>query len=265
VSAIDVTANGAELGSLSLRGISKHYRSRGSTVEAVREASFEISSGEVVSLLGPSGCGKSTILKIVAGLLPYEGEVQVDGQPLNGPHSDVGVMFQSPVLFPWKSVKNNVLLPARMRGRATPEHRKRADYLLDLVGIDEFAEALPAQLSGGMQQRAALARTLLMDPRILLLDEPFGALDELTRERLNLELLTLHEQLNKTILMITHSITESVFMSDRVLVMSSRPGRIVGEVTVNLPRPRTTAMMKSDEFAEVAYELRTHLGLEKSE
>ena len=259
-----MTANGGKLGSVALSGISKRYRSRGTVVEAVRDASFEISAGEVVSLLGPSGCGKSTILKIVAGLLPYEGEVKVDGDPLDGPHSDVGVMFQSPVLFPWKSVRNNVLLPARMRSRITPKHQERADYLLELVGIEEFGEALPAQLSGGMQQRAALCRTLLMDPRILLLDEPFGALDELTRERLNLELLTLQEQLNKTILMITHSITESVFMSDRVLVMSSRPGRIVGEVRVNLPRPRTTAMMKSDEFAEVAYELRTHLGLEKS-
>jgi NitT/TauT family transport system ATP-binding protein len=255
---------GSELGSLSLRGISKKYLSNGSTIEAVRDASFEISSGEVVSLLGPSGCGKSTILKIVAGLLPYEGEVHVDGQRINGPHPDVGVMFQSPVLFPWKTVRNNVLLPARMRNRLTGVNRERAEYLLELVGIEEFGDALPKALSGGMQQRAALCRTLLMDPRILLLDEPFGALDELTRERLNLELLTLQEQLSKTILMITHSITESVFMSDRVLVMSSRPGRIVGEVKVDLPRPRTTAMMKSEEFADVSYELRTHLGLEKS-
>jgi NitT/TauT family transport system ATP-binding protein len=259
-----VSGNGSELGSLSLRAISKHYRSNGSTVEAVRDASFEIRSGEVLSLLGPSGCGKSTILKIVAGLLPYEGEVRVDGEPINGPHPDVGVMFQSPVLFPWKTVRNNVLLPARMRHRITGENRERADYLLSLVGIDEFGDSLPKALSGGMQQRAALCRTLLMDPRILLLDEPFGALDELTRERLNLELLTLQEQLNKTIMMITHSITESVFMSDRVLVMSSRPGRIVGEVKVDLPRPRTTAMMKTQEFADTSFELRTQLGLEKS-
>jgi NitT/TauT family transport system ATP-binding protein len=259
-----VTGNGA-LGGVRVDGLSKRYRSNGSTVEAVREASFEIEPGEVVSLLGPSGCGKSTILKVVAGLLPYEGEVHVDGQPLDGPHPDVGVMFQSPVLFPWKTVRNNVLLPARMRSRITKENEQRADELLALVGIEEFGDALPKQLSGGMQQRAALCRTLLMDPRILLLDEPFGALDELTRERLNLELLTLQEQLEKTILMITHSITEAVFMSDRVLVMSSRPGRIVGEVTVDLPRPRTTTMMKSDEFADVAYRLRTHLGLEKSE
>jgi NitT/TauT family transport system ATP-binding protein len=259
-----VSATSSELGSLSLRGISKKYRSNGSVVEAVRDASFEIHSGEVVSLLGPSGCGKSTILKIVAGLLPYEGEVHVDGQGLNGPHPDIGVMFQSPVLFPWKTVRDNVLLPARMRNRITGENRERAEYLLKLVGIEEFGDALPKALSGGMQQRAALCRTLLMDPRILLLDEPFGALDELTRERLNLELLTLQEKLHKTILMITHSITESVFMSDRVLVMSSRPGRIVGEVKVDLPRPRTTAMMKTQEFADASFQLRTHLGLEKS-
>ena len=260
-----MTETATELGSMRLQGLSKKYRSNGSTVEAVREASFDVKAGEVVSLLGPSGCGKSTILKIVAGLLPYEGEVFIDGQPLDGPHPDVGVMFQSPVLFPWKTVRKNVLLPARMRNRITKENEQRADELLKLVGIEEFGDALPRALSGGMQQRAALCRTLLMDPRILLLDEPFGALDELTRERLNLELLTLQEQLEKTILMITHSITESVFMSDRVLVMSSRPGRIVGEVQVGLPRPRTTAMMKSDEFADVAYRLRTQMGLEKSE
>jgi NitT/TauT family transport system ATP-binding protein len=232
-------------------------------VEALHDVSFDIRTGEVVSLLGPSGCGKSTALKIVAGLLSYEGEVYVDGEALDGPHPDVGVMFQTPVLLPWKTVRANVLLPARIRGKIAPEHEQRAQELLELVGLADFAEALPKALSGGMQQRAALCRTLFNDPRILLLDEPFGALDELTRERLNLELLGLQEQLHKTIMMITHSVTESVFMSDRVLVMSSRPGQIVGEVVTELPRPRKTAMLSSSRFTDCAAELRRMLGLEK--
>jgi NitT/TauT family transport system ATP-binding protein len=245
-------------------GLRKTYDgANGHAVEALNGVSFGVRAGSFVSVVGPSGCGKSTLLKILAGLLPKSsGEVVLNGAAVAGPRRDVGVVFQDPVLLPWRSVLENVVLPAQVQGLDRPGYVARARELLRLVGLEGFEERRPSELSGGMQQRAAIARALVHDPAVLFMDEPFGALDAITREYMNLELLRIWRDSGKTVLMITHSIPESVFLSDEVIVLSARPARVMERMIIDLPRPRTLAALSSPELARMSERIRAHLSNE---
>jgi NitT/TauT family transport system ATP-binding protein len=264
-----ITSNGAATPVVEIERVNKVFRTRSGPVHALDDVSLSLGEGEFASIVGPSGCGKSTALRILGGLTrPTNGKVAINGTPVRGPRRDTAFVFQRPLLLDWMTVLNNVLIPAKIRGEVSAEKRARAHALLDLVGIGEFAERLPRELSGGMQQRAAMARALLNDPALLLLDEPFGSLDALTREQLHLELLRIWsvsegedpsktERLGaKTILMVTHDIPEAVFLSDIVLIMSRRPGRVVGRVRIDLPRPRVLEATTTAEFGELVAEIR---------
>jgi NitT/TauT family transport system ATP-binding protein len=242
---------------IEVRRLRKIYYSETDLVHALEGADVTAAEGEFVSIVGPSGCGKSTLVKILAGLYPAtSGHVRVNGAPVTGPLVDAGIVFQNPSLMKWRTVLDNILLPAEIRGLDAAVHRRRALELVKLVGIHGFEDVYPFQLSGGMQQRAAICRALIHDPRLLLMDEPFGALDALTREQMNLELMRIWGASRKTVLFITHSIPEAVFLSDRVLVMSPRPGRVVEDVTVPLPRPRTVKTMESHDFVDTVGHIR---------
>jgi NitT/TauT family transport system ATP-binding protein len=238
--------------------VTKRYRSaKAGTVVALQDVSFEIGQGEFVSLVGPSGCGKSTLLKILAGLLPYtSGSVRLAERELRGPDADIGVVFQSPVLLPWRTVLENVLLPIEFRRLPMSVYRKRAIDLLATVGLAEFSDRHPYELSGGMQQRAAIVRALVQDPQILLMDEPFGALDAMTREQMNLEVLRIWHGSRKTVVFVTHSITEAVFLSDRVFAMTPRPGTVAAVIKIDLPRPRALGMVNTERFGAYAARIR---------
>ncbi len=224
---------------------------------AIANISFSVSAGEFLAIVGPSGSGKTTLLQILAGLLPpTKGQVRLAGIPLTKPQPEISIVFQKPNLMPWRTVLDNVLLPLQIEGIPGPEARQRAQEVLTLVGLSDFASAYPKHLSGGMEQRVAVARALIQQPQILLLDEPFGALDALTRERLNLELLRLWQSRNLTALMVTHNIREAVFLADRVLVLSPRPATIAAEFMIHLPRPRPKGIEYSEEFGQLAYEIR---------
>jgi len=243
------------------RGLSKVYATAGAgEVMALKNLDFEINDGEFVSVVGQSGCGKSTLLKVLAGLLPYtSGSVSLNGRPLRGPSNEAAVVFQSPVLLPWRTVLENVLLPIEFRKLALSRYKPEAIGLLDMVGLKNFAHRYPYELSGGMQQRAAIVRALVQDPRILLMDEPFGALDAMTREQMNLELLRIWSQRRKTVFFITHSIAEAIFLSDRVIAMTARPGSIADVIAVDLPRPRDLSVINTDSFGRYATHLRALL------
>jgi NitT/TauT family transport system ATP-binding protein len=214
---------------------------------ALKDINCSIREGDFVSIVGPSGCGKSTLLRILAGLLDYsDGSVTMDGQPVRGTRRDVGVVFQSSILLPWRTVLDNVMLPAEVLGLDIKAARHRAHQLLAMVRLEGFEHRLPSELSGGMQQRASIARALLHDPRILLMDEPFGALDAMTREQMNIELQRIWAESRKTIVLITHSIPEAVFLGDVVLVMTARPGTLERIIPIDLPRPRH--LMSTPEF-----------------
>ena len=232
------------------------YRADSGPVEALHDVSLSVGRGELLAVVGPSGCGKSTLLRIMAGLRsPTTGGVRVDGAPVTGPIPAVGMVFQAPILLKWRSVRDNVLLPAELSGLDPRDFHARAETLLSLVGLAEFRNKRPRELSGGMQQRAALSRALLLDPPLLLMDEPFGALDAMTRDDLNLELLRIWgESLGerKTIVFVTHSIPEAVFLADRVAVLSQRPGRVTATFDIPLPRPRTPATRALPEFGRLA-------------
>jgi NitT/TauT family transport system ATP-binding protein len=231
------------------------------TVVALEGASFSVAAGSLVSLVGPSGCGKSTLLRLVAGLIPLSsGRLTVHGQEVGAPRKDVGMMFQKATLLDWRTAVENVLLPSELGGRVTQEDRRRAIDLLDLVGLKGFEFSFPRQLSGGMQQRVALARLLQTGADILLLDEPFGALDEFTRERLNLELLRIVAEVRATTLFVTHNIAEAIFLADRVMVMTPRPGRLAGVVDVPFGRPREIELQQTPEFNALVSEVRGILG-----
>jgi NitT/TauT family transport system ATP-binding protein len=240
-----------------LRELSKTYRARGSKeqIRAIESVTLDVISGEFLSIVGPSGCGKSTLLKIIAGLTsPSSGHVRLDRQ-WSTRGNPIGMVFQSPVLLPWRSILDNVLLPADI-ARQRNQYEKRAKKLVEMVGLEGFERRYPFELSGGMQQRVSLARALLMDPAVLLMDEPFGALDAMTREQMGAELQRIWQETRKTILFVTHSIPEAVFLSDRVAVMTSRPGRIARVSDIDLPRPRTTATMGAPEFTVAANAIR---------
>ena len=239
------------------------YVTEDSRLRAVEGLDFHIEAGEFVAVLGPSGCGKSTVLRALAGLLrPSAGTVRIAGEPVTGPRRDVGVVFQDPTLLPWKNVLENVLLPGRIMKLDRDWCLKRARHLLALVGLETFEAYYPSQLSGGMRQRVGIARGLLHDPAVLLMDEPFGALDAMTRELMNLEIQRIWRDMRKTVLFITHSIPEAVFLADRIVVLTSRPGRLQEVVDCRLPRPRTTAVMNSREFGDLTARLRGVFGIE---
>ncbi len=230
------------------------------TVTALERVSFEIEAGNFVSIVGPSGCGKSTLLKIISGLLPASfGQIQVNGKRVDQPLENVGMVFQSPVLLKWRSVLDNILLPVEFAKLDAASHLQKAQALVNLVGLEGFEEMYPHELSGGMQQRASLCRALVTDPQLLLMDEPFGALDAMTRDELDLELLRIWEERKKTVLFVTHSIQEAVFLSDLVFVMSARPGRLLEKIAVDLPRPRTLEMMSAADFGEYTLRIRALL------
>src|SRR5437867_1287986 len=242
---------------IAVQELSKLYPTRDGSVHALQQISFSVSEGEFVAVVGPSGCGKSTLLKILAGILPpSKGEARLRGTPITGPRRDIGVVFQSPVLLPWRCVLDNVLLPVDVQRLGRDRHRKVAMDLLSLVGLEGFERRYPWELSGGMQQRVALTRALVHDPAMLLMDEPFGALDAMTREQMNLELQRIWLEKRKTVLFITHSIPEAVFLGDRVLVLTPRPGRLVDDVRVTLPHPRSLDVMNTPEFGRHVHHIR---------
>ena len=245
---------------ISVSGLSKVYRTReGRDIEALTGADFEIAEGELVTVVGPSGCGKSTLLKILAGILRRTaGEVRLRGRPVDGPSRDVGVVFQAPVLLPWRTVLQNVMLPVEIQGRDRERYEIRARHYLRLVGLDGFEGKYPNELSGGMQQRVGISRALVHEPALLLMDEPFGALDAMTREAMNIELLRIWRESRKTVLLVTHSIPEAVFLADRVIVMTPRPGRISEIITVDLPRPRRLEIINSEPFGRYVAAIRRH-------
>jgi NitT/TauT family transport system ATP-binding protein len=247
-------------GVISVRGLSLKYGRGQKGVLALSDISFGVAEGEFLVVVGPSGCGKSTLLKVLAGLLPQtEGEANLKGTPIRGPRRDIGVVFQSPVLFPWRSVLGNVMLPADVQGLDPAEMRRRALDLIKLVGLSGFEDRYPRELSGGMQQRVGIVRALIHDPAILLMDEPFGALDAMTRESMNVELQRIWMERRKTVLFITHSTAEAVFLADRVIVMTPRPGRIGDEFAVDLPRPRRLDVMNTERFGAYVRRVRAAL------
>jgi NitT/TauT family transport system ATP-binding protein len=242
---------------IAVRDLSKRYRTRDGEVAALEGITFGLAEGDFVAVVGPSGCGKSTLLKILAGLLPpSRGAALLRGTPIAGPRRDIGMVFQAPVLFPWRTVLDNVLLPVDVQGLARERYGPIALDLLALVGLDGFERRYPWELSGGMQQRVALTRALVHDPAMLLMDEPFGALDAMTREQMNVELQRIWLERRKTVVFITHSIPEAVFLGARVLVMSPRPGRILEDVRVDLPHPRPLEVMNTPAFGEYVREIR---------
>ncbi len=244
--------------------LKKVYRVRGGEpLLALENICLDIAEGEFISVVGPSGCGKSTLLKILAGLLPKtKGEIFLRGEQVNGPRRDIGVVFQNPVLLPWRTVSENVLLPAQVLHLDLVTHRQRTTDLLKIVGLMGFEDKYPHELSGGMQQRVSIARALLHDPSLLLMDEPFGALDAMTREYMNLELMRIWKESRKTIFFITHSIPEAVFLADRIVVLSCRPGRVLEVVPVELPRPRELDMMGTDEFGRYTKRVRQQFNVQ---
>ncbi|MEP6998702.1 MAG: ABC transporter ATP-binding protein, partial [Betaproteobacteria bacterium] len=250
---------------LDVEHISKLYESATGVITAVEDISFSVESGEFVSIIGPSGCGKSTLFNIIGGLIgDYEGRVAVAGATVSGTHPALGMVFQEESTFPWRTVVENVAFPLELTGVARRERLERAESLVALVGLHGFGHRYPAELSGGMRQRVAIARTLASEPRILLMDEPFAALDEQTRLLLGDKVLQIQQQLRQTTLLITHNLTEAVQLSDRVLVMTYRPGRLKRIVAIDLPHPRNSEVVGSAEFgryvAEIWQDLREEAG-----
>ncbi|WMD22178.1 ABC transporter ATP-binding protein [Achromobacter seleniivolatilans] len=244
---------------LQAQAVSVSYQTRRGSIDALSDVDLRVGEGEFVTILGPSGCGKSTLLKLAAGLLsPTRGRIEVAGTPVDGPNRDIGVAFQKPTLLPWRTVLDNVLLPSQTLGEDGPSARQRARELLEVVGLRDFADNYPNELSGGMQQRVGLARMLQRDPKLLLMDEPFAALDAMTREALTLELQRIWMRDRKSVLFITHSIPEAVLLSDRVLVMSARPGRVVEDYHVDIARPRSLATLAEPAFVAATDHLRRH-------
>jgi NitT/TauT family transport system ATP-binding protein len=263
---VNDTSSGAQL-ELELVGVGKTFRSRHGSTRALTDIDLSLKREEFIAIVGQSGCGKTTLLRILAGLVqPSEGIVRAGGRPLwSGGDRDreavskLGLVFQEPNLFPWYTVEDNVALPLKLRGQAKPSRRARAHELCRLVGLTGFERSYPRELSGGMRQRAAIARALSYRPEILLLDEPFGALDALTRDKMNLEMQSIAATTRATVVLVTHSINEAVFLADRVVLLSPRPGRIRSVTPVGFARPRQLELVTQPEFQDVARELRHQL------
>jgi NitT/TauT family transport system ATP-binding protein len=254
------SASSAVGGRLGLADVIVEFPRPGGPLRAVDGVSLEVEPGEVVALIGPNGCGKSTLLRVAAGLLRLRGgRVTLDGRAVLEPDPAIGLVFQEPRLLPWRSVAANIAYPLELAGWPRPRRDERLRELLDVISLAEWAAARPSQLSGGMRQRVALARALALEPRVLLLDEPFSALDALTRERLNVELLDLWARTRTSIIVVTHSIPEAIFLADRVAVLSPRPGRIVAELKVDLARPRRLEALDAAMVSPLAREIRRHL------
>ena len=255
----DIVSSGRG-GLVSVENLTHTFATKRGQLLALDDISLHIKQGEFVSIVGPSGCGKSTLMRVVAGLLqPSGGRVAIGSEPVTRPHPGVGVVFQRAALLPWRDVIGNITMQLEMRDLDLQLFQERVQELIRLTGLVNFERALPHELSGGMQQRVSLCRALIHDPDILLMDEPFGALDAMTREAMNLELQRIWMQKKKTVMFITHSIAESVLLSDRVVVMSARPGRVLKEVRVDLPRPRNFQMLGLQEFIAATDELRRSL------
>jgi len=249
---------------ISLSGVRKVFRGRGEEFLAVSDVTFEVQAGELVCLVGPSGCGKTTILKILAGLFDYDaGTVRIGNRGTTfDPSRDIGMVFQQALLLKWRRIIDNVLLPAEILGLPMKQSRERARDLLAMVGLQGFEDKYPYELSGGMQQRAAIARSLIHDPKLVLMDEPFGALDALTREKMNLELLRIWEQSRKTILFVTHGIPEAVFLGTHVVVLTAGPARMADLIEIDLPRPRTLDLRTHEGFGEYTRRVYKLLGMD---
>jgi NitT/TauT family transport system ATP-binding protein len=248
---------------ISLAGVRKFYRKGEEEHLAISDATFDVFPGELISLVGPSGCGKSTLLKILAGLHSHDGgELRMGSRthPFD-PSRDVGMVFQAPILLKWRRILDNVLLPAEILGIPLAEARERGRHLLSLVGLSGYEEKYPYELSGGMQQRAAIARALVHDPKLVLMDEPFGALDALTREKMNLELLRIWQEAGKTIIFVTHGISEAVFLGTRVVVLTAGPARMADNFRVDLPYPRTLDLKTQETFGEYCRRIYRLLGM----
>jgi NitT/TauT family transport system ATP-binding protein len=245
---------------IDVAGLHKYYRPKKSEpTHALSEIDFQVRRGEFVSVVGPSGCGKTTLLKILAGLIPKsEGEVSIAGHAVTKPLPEVGMVFQAATLLPWRTILENVMVPVEIQRLDKAEHRTKAMELIDMVGLTGFEDKYPYELSGGMQQRAGICRALVHDPAVLLMDEPFGALDAMTREYMNVELLRIWREKAATIVLVTHSIPEAVFLSDRVIVMSPRPGRIDEVIDIDLERPRDLSVMNSDRAGVYVSRIRQH-------
>ena len=247
---------------IKLTGVSKTFATAsGERVRALENTNLAIRPSEFITVVGASGCGKTTLLRLIAGLeRSTSGTIDVNGARQLGPSEQVGIVFQDPTLLPWRTVMQNVLLPVQVLKLDARAYGKRATELLETVGLRDFENKYPHELSGGMRQRVAIARALVHDPAMLLMDEPFGALDALTRDQMNLELLDIWSATKKTVLLITHSITESIFLADRVIVMSPRPGRVVEEIAIDLPRPRNLEMINNEVFGKYVRRIRELLG-----
>jgi NitT/TauT family transport system ATP-binding protein len=253
---------GSDHGAIEVRNLTKTYASQDGPIQALSDLSFAIADAEFVTIVGHSGCGKSTLLKIIAGLLPpTSGVVKVRGRTVTAPLSDVGMVFQRPVLLKWRTILDNVMLPIEMLHLPRGEGAKHALDLLKLAGLIDFRHHYPAQLSGGMQQRAAICRALVHDPSLLLMDEPFGALDLMTREEMNFELLRIWSERRKTTVLVTHSISEAVLLADRVIVMTPRPGMVAEVMDVGLPRPRLPETKLDPRFVECVRTIGRRIGL----
>ncbi|MDB6001192.1 MAG: taurine-transporting ATPase [Rhizobacter sp.] len=243
---------------IAVEHLSKTYKSLGrQSLVALDDLSFEIQDGEFICLVGPSGCGKSTLLKILGGLLKRSsGAARIGARSLDGPGPDIGFVFQAPTLLPWRTILENVLLPTEIRRLPTAQFKDKAMELLAMVGLGGFENRYSSELSGGMQQRAAIVRALVQDPPVLLMDEPFGALDALTREQMNVEVLRIWSATRKTVVFVTHSIAEAVFLADRVFVMTPRPGKIDEIIKIDLPRPRELSVINTEKFGTYSTRIR---------
>ncbi len=259
---IQISSGGINPGPTILcRAVSKYYETlEGGKIHALAEIDLSVADGEFVSVVGPSGCGKSTLLRLIAGILSHtSGDIFVRGSRVTGPRRDIGIVFQSATLLPWRNVLQNTLLPVDVQGLDKDIHTARAKSLLQMVGLGGFERKYPFELSGGMQQRVSITRALVHDPSVLLMDEPFGSLDALTREQMNLDLQRIWATAKKTVFLITHSISEAVFLADRVVVMSARPGRVLAEFKIEFERPRSLDVMGSPEFGQLVTIIRRHL------
>ena len=247
---------------ISIENLTVTFSSKRGTTTALDDIDLRVGEGEFVTIAGPSGCGKSTLLKVVAGLTDATaGDVRLRGKQVRGPQREIGYVFQRAALLEWRSVRKNILLQAEMRGMPRAQAAQRCDHLLEMTGLTGFENALPHELSGGMQQRVSLCRALLHQPQVLLMDEPFGALDALTREKMNIELHRIWRETGTTVVLVTHSVAEAVYLANRVVVMSPRPGRIIETLDVNLPAERDyAATMERPEFIQVANRVRDLLG-----